>query len=139
MQLCRLSAGRPAGIDHAMPETIRIGPVEAGVATIVLSRPEKKNALSITLRDEMSDAVDSLVHDALQLAGLDPHGRRRLRRADSADIDRRQCRQGTVEKPGQPDCPGSVAACCAHTTPPLIARTAPNKLVGSPGPYQAGV
>jgi len=63
MQLCRLSAGRPAGIDHAMPETIRIGPVEAGVATIVLSRPEKKNALSIALRDEMSDAVESLVRD----------------------------------------------------------------------------
>jgi enoyl-CoA hydratase/carnithine racemase len=28
-----------------------------------LSRPEKKNALSIALRDEVSDAVDGLVRD----------------------------------------------------------------------------
>jgi enoyl-CoA hydratase/carnithine racemase len=46
-----------------MPETIRLPPVEAGVATIVLSRPEKKNALSIALRDEVSDAIDALVRD----------------------------------------------------------------------------
>jgi enoyl-CoA hydratase len=46
-----------------MPETIRIDPVEAGVATIVLSRPEKKNALSIALRDEVSDAIDTLVRE----------------------------------------------------------------------------
>src|SRR5262249_46953557 len=59
----RLSDARPAGIDDAMPETIRIGPVEAGVATIVLSRLEKKNALSIALPDEMREAVDSIVRD----------------------------------------------------------------------------
>lgn len=58
-----LSGGQPAGIDDAMPETIRIVPVEAGVATIVLSRPEKKNALSIALRDEVSDAIDVLAGD----------------------------------------------------------------------------
>src|SRR5262249_33481519 len=58
-----LSAERPAGIDDAMPETIQVSPVEGGVATIVLSRPEKKNALSIALRDEVSDAVDTLVRD----------------------------------------------------------------------------
>lgn len=46
-----------------MPETIRIDPIEGGVATIVLSRPEKKNALSIALRDEVSDAIDALVRD----------------------------------------------------------------------------
>jgi len=46
-----------------MPETIRIDPTEGGVATIVLSRPEKKNALSIALRDEVSDAIDALVRD----------------------------------------------------------------------------
>ena len=63
MHIGALSAGRPAGIDEAMPETIRIDPIEGGVATIVLSRPEKKNALSIALRDEMSDAIDTLVCD----------------------------------------------------------------------------
>jgi len=58
-----LCAARPAGIDDGVPETIRIGSVEAGVAMIVLSRPEKKNALSIALRDEVSDAIDALVRD----------------------------------------------------------------------------
>jgi enoyl-CoA hydratase/carnithine racemase len=47
-----------------MPETIRIEAREPGVATIVLSRPEKKNALSIALRDEVSDAIAALVRDA---------------------------------------------------------------------------
>lgn len=46
-----------------MPELIRIDPVVDGVATITLGRPEKKNALSIALRDEVSDAVDALVRD----------------------------------------------------------------------------
>lgn len=47
-----------------MPEHIRVATDADGVATIVLSRPEKKNALSIALRDEVSDAVDALVTDA---------------------------------------------------------------------------
>jgi enoyl-CoA hydratase/carnithine racemase len=34
-----------------------------GVATLRLQRPEKKNALSIALRDEMSDALDMLATD----------------------------------------------------------------------------
>jgi len=55
--------GGRQGIDDVMPETIRIDPIEGGVATIVLSRPEKKNALSIALRDEVSDAIDALVRD----------------------------------------------------------------------------
>lgn len=33
---------------------------EDGVATLTLNRPDKKNALSIALRDEMSDALDRL-------------------------------------------------------------------------------
>jgi enoyl-CoA hydratase len=33
------------------------------VSTIVLNRPEKKNALSIALRDEVSDAFDALAAD----------------------------------------------------------------------------
>jgi enoyl-CoA hydratase len=46
-----------------MPDTIRVGVDDAGIATIVLARPEKKNALSIALRDAVSDAVDGLVRD----------------------------------------------------------------------------
>jgi len=51
-----------------MPRWIRIeGPVDA-VATLVLARPEKRNALSIALRDEISDALDALARDpALKL------------------------------------------------------------------------
>ena len=46
-----------------MLETIDIRPATAGVATIVLNRPAKKNALSIALRDEVSDAVDAFAAD----------------------------------------------------------------------------
>jgi enoyl-CoA hydratase len=38
------------------------GPAD-GVATITLNRPEKKNALSIALRDEISDALAALADD----------------------------------------------------------------------------
>jgi enoyl-CoA hydratase len=34
-----------------------------GVAVLMLTRPEKKNALSIELRDQMSDALDALASD----------------------------------------------------------------------------
>jgi enoyl-CoA hydratase len=46
-----------------MPEHIRVEASPAGVATVTLSRPEKKNALSIALRDEVSDAFDALASD----------------------------------------------------------------------------
>lgn len=46
-----------------MPEHIRVATSPAGVATITLTRPEKKNALSIALRDEVSDALDALGRD----------------------------------------------------------------------------
>ena len=46
-----------------MPENIRVESSPAGVATITLSRPEKKNALSIALRDEVSDALTALAGD----------------------------------------------------------------------------
>jgi enoyl-CoA hydratase/carnithine racemase len=36
---------------------------EDGVVTLTLNRPEKKNALSIALRDELSDALDDLAGD----------------------------------------------------------------------------
>ena len=40
------------------------GPDDHGVATLKLTRAEKRNALSIALRDEMSDALDRLAADA---------------------------------------------------------------------------
>jgi enoyl-CoA hydratase/carnithine racemase len=44
------------------------GPDQAGVATLRLQRPKKRNALSIALRDEMSDALESLgVDDDLRV------------------------------------------------------------------------
>ena len=39
------------------------GPDDQGVATLALTRAEKRNALSIALRDEMSDALDLLAAD----------------------------------------------------------------------------
>lgn len=41
---------------------LRTGPRD-GVATLTLNRTEKKNALSIALRDELSDALDALADD----------------------------------------------------------------------------
>lgn len=58
-----LSLCRSDGIDDGMPDCIEIKPVEGGVATIVLARPAKKNALSIALRDEVSAALGALVRD----------------------------------------------------------------------------
>ncbi|MCB0994269.1 MAG: enoyl-CoA hydratase/isomerase family protein [Acidimicrobiales bacterium] len=44
-------------------ELIRIERMEDGIGTLVLNRPEKKNALSIAVRDEISDALDALAVD----------------------------------------------------------------------------
>jgi enoyl-CoA hydratase/carnithine racemase len=38
-------------------------PVDDGIVTLTLNRPEKRNALSIALRDEISDALDELAGD----------------------------------------------------------------------------
>ncbi len=46
-----------------MGALIRVGTVEEGIVSITLDRPEKKNALSIALRDELSDALDQLASD----------------------------------------------------------------------------
>lgn len=43
-----------------MPENILVSDVREAIATITLNRPQKKNALSIALRDEVSDALDTL-------------------------------------------------------------------------------
>jgi len=46
-----------------MEPLLLISPVEASVVTLTLNRPEKRNALSIALRDEISDALDELADD----------------------------------------------------------------------------
>lgn len=51
-----------------MPLIAVEGPDPAGVARVELRRAEKRNALSIALRDEMSDALEQLgVDDALRV------------------------------------------------------------------------
>ena len=46
-----------------MPEFIIVDGPNDGIATITLNRPDKKNALSIALRDEISDALAALAAD----------------------------------------------------------------------------
>lgn len=45
---------------HAMPELIIVDRPQAHTALVTLARPDKKNALSVQLRDELSDALDEL-------------------------------------------------------------------------------
>ncbi len=40
--------------------SIRVSPCEDGVVTITLDRPQKKNALSVALREEVVDALEQL-------------------------------------------------------------------------------
>ena len=47
-----------------MPAHLRLSPVTDAVVTLTLSRPEKKNALSIALRDEVTAALGALAADA---------------------------------------------------------------------------
>jgi enoyl-CoA hydratase len=52
-----------------MSDLLLVTAVEDGVATLTLNRPDKRNALSIGLRDEISDALDALAaDDALKAA-----------------------------------------------------------------------
>ena len=46
-----------------MGDLVRVAGPGEGVVSVVLNRPQKKNALSIALRDEMSDALDALALD----------------------------------------------------------------------------
>ena len=46
-----------------MPPLVLVSEPADGVATLTLNRPEKKNALSIAVRDEFSDALDALAGD----------------------------------------------------------------------------
>ena len=46
-----------------MTDLVLVGGAVDGIVTVTLNRPEKKNALSIALRDELSDAFDMLAAD----------------------------------------------------------------------------
>jgi enoyl-CoA hydratase len=46
-----------------MPDLVLASPPAGGVANLTLNRPEKKNALSIAVRDAFSDALDALAAD----------------------------------------------------------------------------
>ena len=46
-----------------MDNLVSVTPPEAGIARITIDRPDKRNALSIRVRDLMSDALDSLAAD----------------------------------------------------------------------------
>lgn len=46
-----------------MPDNIIVSEIEREVCTITLDRPEKKNALSIALRDEVTSALNDLAAD----------------------------------------------------------------------------
>jgi enoyl-CoA hydratase len=46
-----------------MEPVLVVGPVEDGIATLTLNRPDKRNALSIELRDAISDALERLASD----------------------------------------------------------------------------
>jgi enoyl-CoA hydratase len=45
------------------PALVVVEPPDDGVAVLMLDRAAKKNALSIALRDQMSDALDALAND----------------------------------------------------------------------------
>jgi enoyl-CoA hydratase len=45
------------------PELVPVRPVGDGVALVELNRPDKRNALSIAVRDAVSDALDALAAD----------------------------------------------------------------------------
>jgi enoyl-CoA hydratase len=47
-----------------MPSFLNLDRPSDGVAALTLNRPEKRNALSIALRDEIADALDALAEDA---------------------------------------------------------------------------
>ena len=46
-----------------MGETVRVARTREGVARLIVDRPDRRNALSIQVRDEMSDALDELAVD----------------------------------------------------------------------------
>jgi len=58
-----------------MGELVQVAAVVDGVVSVVLDRPQKKNALSIALRDELSDELDRLaLDDAVRVVVLSARG-----------------------------------------------------------------
>lgn len=49
-----------------MSELIRIEPLEEGMTSVVLNRPERRNALSIALVTQLCDTIDRLAADAAE-------------------------------------------------------------------------
>ena len=47
----------------SMSELVILSTITNGIATLTLNRPEKKNSLSIALREEISDALQRLSAD----------------------------------------------------------------------------
>lgn len=53
----------PSCPGNTIPVVLQIDGPRDGVTTLTLDRPEKKNALSVELRDRISDALDALASD----------------------------------------------------------------------------
>lgn len=46
-----------------MGDLVLMSEPDAGVATVTVNRPEKRNALSIALRDAVSDTLEGLIRN----------------------------------------------------------------------------
>lgn len=58
-----------------MAELVATSRPEAGIAFVTIDRPDKRNALSIEVRDQMSAALDSLAeHDEVSVVVIDSLG-----------------------------------------------------------------
>ncbi len=58
-----------------MPELVQVSEIQESVCKITLNRPEKKNALSIALRDELTSALESLAdNDAVKVVEITGSG-----------------------------------------------------------------
>lgn len=58
-----------------MAEHIAVNTIDAGIARLTIDRPDKRNSLSIQVRDEMSDALETLAADeAVSVVLIDSTG-----------------------------------------------------------------
>ena len=58
-----------------MPELILVDTIDRGIASVTLNRPERRNALSIDLLEQLCVAIERLASDPCA-AGRDPAQRR---------------------------------------------------------------